>query len=247
MTNCRLLIDEPAPGAWNMAVDEILLNGTTADVGCNLRFYRWAEPTVSLGYFQPHADRLEHPASRHCPLVRRTSGGGAIVHDDELTYSLTVSAWHPLATDTEALYCAVHGSLIDALGQLGVSAALNRQSAGRKTSQEPFLCFRRRSVGDVLVGGVKIAGSAQRRRRGAVLQHGSVLLRSSSAAPQLPGIECLADTPISAGQLIAAWTTRLAARLGLACQTEVITPQEVEQAGQLAGQKYEQSRWTLRR
>lgn len=69
---CRLLRHAPAPGAWNMAVDEVLLERAVA---C-LRFYRWSEPTLSLGYFQAYADRREHPPSLPCAAVRRLTGGG---------------------------------------------------------------------------------------------------------------------------------------------------------------------------
>ena len=84
-----------------MAVDEALLE-TAASLGVpTLRFYQWQEPTMSLGYFQEYADRLRHAASAGCPTVRRASGGGAIMHDRELTYSLAVpegtSTWSPTA------------------------------------------------------------------------------------------------------------------------------------------------------
>src|SRR5882724_9809402 len=90
MEHLRLIIDPPAHGAWNMAVDEALLESAAVDGIATLRLYQWSEPTLSLGYFQPAADRQTHPASRECPLVRRASGGGAILHDRELTYSLAI-------------------------------------------------------------------------------------------------------------------------------------------------------------
>ncbi|HEY1784986.1 MAG TPA: lipoate--protein ligase family protein, partial [Pirellulales bacterium] len=86
--DCRLLVDAPASGAWNMAVDEALVDDAAERGTCWLRFYGWSEPTLSLGYFQGHAERLVHRPSRHCPLVRRASGGGAILHDAEITYCL---------------------------------------------------------------------------------------------------------------------------------------------------------------
>ncbi|MEM6330787.1 MAG: lipoate--protein ligase family protein, partial [Planctomycetota bacterium] len=90
MQPCRLIVDPPQPGARNMAVDEALLDAAAAGAGATLRLYRWSSPTLSLGYFQPLAARAAHPASAGCPCVRRHSGGGAIVHDHELTYSLAV-------------------------------------------------------------------------------------------------------------------------------------------------------------
>ena len=218
-----LLLDPPASGAWNMAVDEALLEAAAAEGQSTLRFYRWAEPTLSLGYFQTYGDHFQHEASRGCAVVRRPSGGGAILHDRELTYSLAVPERHPLAATRLRTYRAVHQALIAALGRWGIEAGMLTCSeaspartatssprsgracppltmaeatagkparftaeiaeAGRDFAREPFLCFQRRSPGDVLVGGVKVAGSAQRRCRGAVLQHGSLLLARSPAAP----------------------------------------------------------------
>src|ERR1700690_1334272 len=76
----RLIWDDSSAGAWNMALDEALLESADADGLATLRFYRWSEPTLSLGYFQAAADRRLHPASLDCTLVRRSSGGGAILH-----------------------------------------------------------------------------------------------------------------------------------------------------------------------
>ena len=101
---CHLLVDPPAGGPWNMALDEALLEASAAQGGLFLRFYSWLPATLSLGYFQSHADRAAHAASVDCPLVRRPSGGGAIVHDRELTYALVVPAMHPRVGDAASLY-----------------------------------------------------------------------------------------------------------------------------------------------
>ena len=124
MTECRLLLDPPCPGPWNMAVDEVLLDWAAAHGGCCWRFYGWQEPTLSLGYFQAHQDRREHAASRDCPAVRRLTGGGAILHDQELTYSIVVPGGHPLAAGRDLLYQVAHTSLIAVLGDLGMVARL---------------------------------------------------------------------------------------------------------------------------
>ncbi len=95
-TDCRLIVHPPSPGAWNMAVDEALLMDAVENGVATLRFYQWSEPTLSLGYFQRYSDREQHAASRKCAVVRRQSGGGAILHDRELTYSLMLPAGSPL-------------------------------------------------------------------------------------------------------------------------------------------------------
>ena len=122
-TSCHLLIDPPADGAWNMAVDEVLLKAAAAG-RCCFRFYRWQVPTLSLGYFQAIDDRRRHVASFGCPVVRRSSGGGAIVHDRELTYSVALPGEHPLAMGRMLLYQAVHQTLIEVLAAAGIQAEI---------------------------------------------------------------------------------------------------------------------------
>lgn len=252
----RLLIDPPAAGAWNMAVDEVLLAAAAERGVSSLRFYEWSEPTLSLGYFQAHRDRATHRSSRACPLVRRTSGGGAIVHDRELTYALAVPLAHPLAVDSTRLYRQVHESLVATLGRWQIPVQL---SMGKvlSPSDEPFLCFQRRAAGDVVAsdlsgprspaGSAKIAGSAQRRRQGALVQHGSVLVGRSPAAPELPGIEELTGVPLTPADLIAAWLPQLETTLRLAWQPQQLAATELDDVRSLAIEKYDTAGWNLRR
>ncbi len=199
-----------------MALDEALLEIAESDHAAWLRFYTWREPTLSLGYFQPHADRQLHRASANCPMVRRSSGGGAILHDRELTYSIVLPQSHPLARRAELLYQAMHATLIETLAELGIVATLCDGSPlvanSTPATTEPFLCFERHLHGDLLVGPHKVAGSAQRRHRGAVLQHGSVILARSKFAPELPGLADLAGHEISVDPLQEVWQKRLAKR-----------------------------------
>ena len=234
-----------------MALDEAMLESAAADGLATLRFYRWEEPTLSLGYFQRHDNRRRHRASQNCPLTRRPSGGGAIVHDQELTYSLALPGSHPLAVDVHPLYDAVHQALITALASLGVQARLYLQASGLPPGEQPFLCFERRAAGDVLVGDAKVAGSAQRRvrrrRHGAVLQHGSVLLARSSAAPELPGIADLTGALVTCDALVEAWIAPLEEQLSLALTPGSPTTSEGNRACAIAAEKYQASDWTERR
>lgn len=244
LTRWRLLLDDAASGPWNMAVDEVLLEWS-AEVGeCCWRFYGWDRPTLSLGYFQEYGDRRQHASSRDCPAVRRLTGGGAIVHDAELTYSLVVPGKHPLAARRNLLYETVHASLIEALAELGVAATLFEEPSDRMRSKEPFLCFQRRAPGDVLAGGTKIAGSAQRRRRAAVLQHGSVLLGRSDAAPELAASEDLAGKPVAAGELADAWLARLSRRLSVTWRRDRLPENLRRRAATLVEGRYALTRWT---
>ena len=248
-TPCRLLIDPPQAGDWNMAVDEVLLQrAANGSGGCVWRFYQWSQPTLSLGYFQDAADRTQHPASRDCPLVRRASGGGAIVHDLELTYSFVVPSDHVLSFGRRRLYEAVHETLIATLADFGVVASLFEPTEDASTNPPacgcPFLCFQRRSPGDVIVADAKIGGSAQRRRGGAVLQHGSVLLDRSPAAPELPGLNQLCGSGISVRLLTDSWVERIEQGLGLRFTADRLTPEESADARRVAAEKYARASWT---
>jgi len=244
---CRLIIDPPCSGVWNMAVDEALLEWSAAVQGCCWRFYRWEEPTLSLGYFQQYDDRAGHAGSRDCPTVRRLTGGGAIVHDAELTYSLIVPAEHPLAIHRDRLYEVVHGSLIEAAAELDVSAGLCGSPDGTQAGDDRFLCFQRRTPGDVLVGAAKIAGSAQRRRRGAVLQHGSVLLQRSTAAGELAGLEDVTGHGHLGDDLADAWLAKMSGQIATTWHHTHLWGHPRRLADELARTKYASDEWTRHR
>ena len=140
-TPFRLLIDGPSPGAWNMAVDEMLLDAATEQEGGCLRFYRWQEPTLSLGYFQAYDQRHQHAASLACPVVRRLTGGGAILHDVELTYSIILPGRHRLAAQRNTLYEAAHGCLIESLGDLAITATLQGDGERKAEKGRAVLVF----------------------------------------------------------------------------------------------------------
>ncbi len=229
-----------------MAVDEALLHSAAAGGAPCLRFYAWSEPTLSLGYFQAAADRQTHPPSAAAPLVRRSTGGGAILHDRELTYSLTCYAPSRSAEASRHYYLALHETAIMLLGEYGIRAHLavpGEPSAGA----EPFLCFLRRADGDLLVGDRKVLGSAQRRYRGGLLQHGSLLLDTSPAAPELAGLQVLADLALDSRVLAVRWAELVADRLGLDLRPSELLPEERELARQIEAAKFRDKGWTERR
>ena len=186
---CRIFAYESADGPANMALDEALLDTVAEDPSfALLRTYGWTEPTLSLGYFQPFAQVDADPRWHGVPVVRRPTGGGAIWHHHELTYALVVPAVHPQARPAAALYHAVHSALAALLRRQGVDTALRGTSPHSPSALRPFLCFADRDPEDLVCQGAKIVGSAQRRRSGAILQHGSMLLRHSSFTPEFPGV-----------------------------------------------------------
>lgn len=297
-----ILRDPPNSGAWNMAVDEALLE-RAKEIGPVLRFYEWSPATLSLGYFQSARQRLLHPPSRNCPLVRRPSGGGAILHDRELTYALVVPAGHPWARSREQLYFMVHEALAETLVRWGIRASLvegkecrpdqgaelaPEVSSGMPTSgplaaggvgkaddpaaaeqvvpawdlacgtqlrvseaslsaaDQPFMCFARRSCGDLVVGPYKIAGSAQRRTATGILQHGSILLGRSPYAPEFPGLRELSAQVISADELTVAFLEVLAVKLPADFCPGTVDPKVLARAQELLVTKYSSPGWTER-
>jgi len=188
VTIARLLIDPPMPGAQNMSRDEALLIGCNhADALPVLRLYRWSRATISLGYFQS-IDEFEAlpPPAGALDVVRRTTGGGAILHDLEVTYSLTLPIAHPLvAGRPNELYTLAHQAIIAAVGEPARQFGCGETSCGASPHRGPFFCFARRHALDVVIpddsdatGTRKLAGSAQRRTPTAILQHGSIMLAS---------------------------------------------------------------------
>lgn len=189
--DCRLFVDStPQSGQTNMDRDACALDRVASGrSGSIVRIYQWAKPTVSLGYFQKNDADID-PRLMSCPRVRRLTGGGAILHDQELTYSCCLPNSHPVRRDPIQLYEIVHRAIIQLMVDCGAPARLRSEAGADHTSgaSEPFLCFLRADPRDVVVDGTKVLGSAQRRRRGHILQHGSILLNASRLTPELPGL-----------------------------------------------------------
>lgn len=195
-----------------MLKDEQLLLQALIGVA-SLRFYQWDVPTVSLGHFQARQGMDVPLRFAGLPVVRRLSGGGAILHDQELTYSCAIPATHPLCRDPGQLYDLVHAAIIAVLGRHQVECRMRGDDAFTDTS---FLCFSRGDARDLVIGRQKIVGSAQRRRQGAILQHGSILLRQSPHAPEFPGIRELSGHDLSVDDLIPSLSEEILHPLGLA-------------------------------
>jgi len=226
----------------------MLLKQAESGGGCCLRLYSWATPTLSLGYFQRLEDRLRHAPSIGCPVVRRISGGGAIVHDREVTYSLSVPADHRLATKRRMTYKSIHQTLVELLKKFGVESSIYGAKEHTESAVlKPFLCFQRRSPGDIVVGRVKVVGSAQRRTKGAILQHGSVLVGCSVAAPELLALNSIGAKTVETNELVGAWLEKLSTRLDLSWKTEPLSKDEKSRAKWLSDHKYGSDEWTRHR
>lgn len=171
-----------------MAVDQALLQSAFENGIATLRWYSW-EPTASLGYFQSETELQNDSRLANLPHIRRLSGGGTLVHDQELTYSLTLPPSQSLITRPIELYRIVHQCIAAELSSRGANAMLRGVTV--KNRKEPVLCFAREDEHDLVLNRHKILGSAQRRRRGAILQHGGLLLAASSVTPELLGLRNL--------------------------------------------------------
>lgn len=156
--------------AGQMAADRALLDAVTAGGPPTLRLYRWSPPALTLGRFQPESD-VDHAAcARHgVEVVRRPTGGRALLHGADVTYAVAVP--EPRGADVDTVYRWLAGALIAGLDRVGVTATVARHEGPAGA-----VCMATQQGADLRVGDRKICGSAQVRHRGAVLQHGSVLL-----------------------------------------------------------------------
>jgi lipoate-protein ligase A len=242
MMICRVLPFHVGDGPHNMAADEVLLEAASAGDAA-LRFYGWAEPTVSLGYFQPHARLLDAPRLAGLPWVRRPSGGLTLVHHHEITYALALPAG-PLWQAGEPWLRRMHGVIAAALAEFGVTARLHESS---DLHPDTPLCFRHFTAGDLLVGGAKVGGSAQRRPRGALMQHGGILLAQSLYTPELPGIRELTGRDLAVVDTCAAVSRALVREMGWSLAPRGWTDGEAARVEQLVAEKYGRREWNEKR
>lgn len=188
-THWRLIHTPPAPGAWNMAVDEALLEGMSTDPNTGgppmqaplpvLRLYAWEPPCLSLGYAQPVSDVDFAALKAHgWDIVRRPTGGRAILHTDELTYAVIGPHQEPrLAGGVLESYQRLSTALLDALHRLDIPVESNPEAIiPEGSSPQGPVCFEVPSNYEITLNGKKLIGSAQSRRRSGVLQHGSLPL-----------------------------------------------------------------------
>jgi len=183
MAEWLLIDDKPASGARNMAVDEYLLKRAENEGGAPvLRLYSFRPAAITLGYHQDAARAidLEATVADGIGVVRRITGGRALLHDGELTYSVTSPLGPPFGQGLADTFLAIAGVIVSALRCAGVKAETGgaRHGGGQSGMSSP--CLVSTSRFEITAGGRKISGSAQRRTGLAFIQHGSILLRSGS-------------------------------------------------------------------
>lgn len=267
----RIVQTPPASGSWNMAADEAILEAVgQGSVPPTLRLFAWQPPCLSLGYAQPRSDvDLPALAARGWTLVRRPTGGRAILHTDELTYSVIAPLHEPRVRGSILeSYRRLSEALLYALHSLGLPARAEKEysPAGSSPAAGP-VCFEVPSNYEITVSGKKLIGSAQARRREGVLQHGSlpltgdltritqVLVFASPADRAQAGerllqraatVEDCLGRVVPFSEAAAAFIQGFERALGLDLRPGELTDFEIRRAVQLEAQKYNHPSWTDR-
>jgi len=253
----RLLVDPPLSGARNMAVDETLMEAGRGGL-VTLRLYRWEPGCLSFGRNQTARGRYDgdRAAEMGFDVVRRPTGGRAVLHHRELTYSVTAPAdWGSL----KEVYLRINRALAAGLRRLGVDARVQDVAAGPAPRPVVRACFRDPLPGEVTAAGRKLVGSAQWRDGGAVLQHGSILLHNDQElverlrvdgppVAEVPAVglaELLGAEPDRA-ELEAALAAGFEETLGVELDRGALAPDEAERA-EARRARYEDPDWTWRR
>lgn len=238
---CRLLVDDAVNGPGNMARDELLLEQADRHGSIALRWYQWSPATLSLGYFQ-----ADDPAVLpELPRVRRLSGGGAIRHDTEWTYSFAAPREH--VPQVGQLYEIFHEAIVSVLVEAGCSVAMRGQDD--RSIDGNFLCFQRGDRHDIVVtsgptAGTKIVGSAQRRRGRAVVQHGSVELATPIARRDRDEETLLIENVVSRRKFLETVSMSVAQACGVNLFQSQFSVDELRAAESLASRKYRHIQWS---
>jgi lipoate-protein ligase A len=270
MTIWRLIHTPPSTGAWNMAVDEAILEHIHRGESIStLRLYSWNPPCLSLGHAQSIKDvDMERLKSHGWDVVRRVTGGRAILHTDELTYSVTGSADEPvLAGGVLESYNRLAQALLHAVKSLSVPVEMKEHEDGNTQQNLNPICFEVPSTYEITVDGKKLIGSAQARKKEGVLQHGSLPLTGDltricnalvfeSESTRRNAKERLlarAATIESAIGVETAWERAaqafvrgFEAELGIQFERGEMSPSEIQRAEELVEEKYAHASWTER-
>jgi lipoate-protein ligase A len=261
----RLILSEPLPGAMNMAIDSAILAAVEEGISPpTLRLYSWNPPCLSLGYNQPYSDvDLDQLTARKWDVVRRPTGGRAILHTDELTYAVIGPKSDPrLAGSLMNSYQNISQALFSALSQLGLPVEVH---AGKnpQAHHQP-VCFENPSDFEITANGKKIIGSAQARKKNCLLQHGSlplsgdltritrVLSYPSLEARQMAG-ELILQKGVTVAQVLGeviSWTRASQAyqagfsqTLNILLEEGELTSLEMTNAQRLVSDKYSHPDW----
>ena len=267
--NWRLLITPPARGAWNMAVDESILEHIGRGESLpTLRLYAWTPACLSLGHAQPFSDVDMNRLKQHgWEVVRRVTGGRAILHTDELTYSVIAPSNEPRVEGSVLeSYNRLAQALLLAVKELELPVEMKEGKVSDNTIPNP-VCFEVLSTYEITVNGKKLIGSAQARKKEGVLQHGSLPLTGDlaricqalvfenesareDAARRLleraTTVESALGVEVSWEKAQQAFVHAFEAQLGLSFETGELSTSESRRADELVKEKYNHPSWTER-
>ena len=253
----NVLLSHPLPAPDNMALDEALMARARHTPEGVLRVYGWSRPSLSFGRNQPAVGLYDVEAAERAGVgfVRRLTGGRALLHHREVTYSVTAPAGK--AESIRESYQWINRLLIDGLARLGVSASMaDGKGATRVPDSTP--CFEVPSSGELVVDGRKLVGSAQWRDGGALLQHGSILIEDDQALavsllrvqvpppPRPATLRAVMGRVPDAAEVMAALADALAARTGRAPR-ELAVDDALAASAAAARLRYSGNEWTWRR
>lgn len=262
--------------SFNMALDEALLDWhSTGDFPPVIRFYGWNPATLSIGYFQKVEKEIDMDAVKELNLgfVRRPTGGRGVLHEHELTYSVIVSEEHPdmPKTVTEA-YRVISEGILQGFHLLGLDAYFSvpkteEQKASLKNPRSA-VCFDAPSWYELVVEGRKVAGSAQTRQKGVILQHGSILLdldedklfrlfkysndrikgkMQAAFKEKAVAINAITDKQITIDMAKKAFKEGFERGLNIELQEYELTREQLAYVEKLAKERYENDEWNFRR
>jgi lipoate-protein ligase A len=262
--------------SFNMALDEALLEWhSQGEIGPVLRFYEWEPATLSVGYFQSVEKEIDLDVVKQLGLgfVRRPTGGRGVLHEHELTYSVIVSEEYPdmPETVTEA-YRVISGGLLKGFRNLGLNAEFSvpetvKQNADLRNPKSG-VCFDAPSWYELVVEGKKVAGSAQTRQKGVILQHGAILLsldedklvslfkfkserlreRTRLALPKKAvAIDRLTHRTISVDECADAFAKGFEDALDMQLEPLTLTDAQLAKVKEIEEQKYANDEWTFRK
>ena len=261
----RLLVHSAGPGAWNMAVDEAIGHAVAEGRSpATLRFYAWSPPCVSLGRHQ-RSSSIDLPRCEELgyDVVRRPTGGRAILHIDELTYSLVAPPDHPIMSGSVLVaYERIAAALIAGLHLLGVQAG-RAPGESRTGAHASAACFDLSSAYEIVADGRKLLGSAQLRRAGYVLQHGSLPLAGDlgrvadclvadteevrrSLTDHAATLEQAASRRITFSEAARALADGMARSFGCSLTRTELTSWEIRRASEFRAAHYDKASWTFR-
>jgi lipoyl(octanoyl) transferase len=276
MEQWRFIVTEAMPPAMNMAVDEAILQlHSEGKVPPTVRFYTWNPATLSIGYFQKAAKEINLEALRERGLgfVRRPTGGRAVLHDQELTYSVVVSESHPkMPSSVTEAYKVISMGLLHGFQRLGLRAEMvslaTEEEKEKYSSPGSSACFDSPSWYELVVEGKKVAGSAQTRQKGVILQHGSILLEMDvellfsllnfpservkqhmmeSFRQKAVTINEVSPRPIGLQEAVEAFRNGFASGLEVELVPGELTPEETALAEELVRTRYAADEWNFRR